>query len=358
MKGFNIFHLLCFIDLNSSEKVFSPLHRTRLDVIQNVDKYHAPTNDKEFWDPKRWRNLEPSSVMFGKRGDVVNKPYVGDWRYNYRLKGMKTSTDDIIVAYLACASSSSVNISKYVDFGCGVGSTLLLVAHYLKPRESIGLEAQRQSFQLLQETIKNLPFSTIDENKVIEVLHTDLRHNDIEPSSVQLITANPPYAPLTSGTLCKDSQRRSARFEIRGAVEDYMSAAKRLLTTDGRFILSFWLQNDGDQRVRKAAKQVGMKIVRSIDVLMGDVSVTIPHITIYELMHIEYAHNNVIQGDEGKCTPVVNNFEPQWLEPLDYVEIDKTDNGKEDKFLLNITKTHGAGYSDKFQMIRRKLLMP
>jgi hypothetical protein len=41
----------------------------------------------------------------------------------------------------------------------------------------------------------------------------DLRHR------CDLITANPPYAPLQSGTLCKDAQRRSARFELRGGVE-------------------------------------------------------------------------------------------------------------------------------------------
>jgi tRNA1(Val) A37 N6-methylase TrmN6 len=38
------------------------------------------------------------------------------------------------------------------------------------------------------------------------------------------------------GTLCKDAQRRSARFELRGGIEDYLLTAQEMLAADGRFV--------------------------------------------------------------------------------------------------------------------------
>ena len=339
------FHIIIFLSLCQPRSILSLL--VRLHALQ------APKNDDAFWNAERCRGMEPSSTVFEQQHDVVNTQYVGNWHYNYRSRGMKTSTDDVIVAYMACASTSSSkdNISRYVDFGCGIGSTLLLVNYNLCPLESIGMEAQEQSFQLLQETIRTLP-----DTNTLKVIHVDLRKDGIlEPLSVQLITANPPYAPLSSGTLCKDEQRRGARFEMRGGVEEYCNAAKRLLTKDGRFILSFWQQNHGDRRVRKAASNAGLKVFRTIDVYMGDASESVPHITVYELIHS--AKSDEIHS--SRCN--VNNIEPEWLEPFSTVNpVTVDENGEELhelKFILNITKTHGQGYSSNYESIRKKLNM-
>jgi hypothetical protein len=44
------------------------------------------------------------------------------------------------------------------------------------------------------------------------------------------------YIYIYIGTLCKDAQRRSARFELRGSIDDYLLTAQDLLAADGRFI--------------------------------------------------------------------------------------------------------------------------
>lgn len=62
---------------------------------------------------------------------------------------------------------------------------------------------------------------------------------------VDLVTANPPYAQLGTGTLPRDSQRLAARFETRGGVEDYCLVASKLIAEGtGRFILAFWNRDD------------------------------------------------------------------------------------------------------------------
>ena len=121
------FHIIIFLSLCQPRSILSLL--VRLHALQ------APKNDDAFWNAERCRGMEPSSTVFEQQHDVVNTQYVGNWHYNYRSRGMKTSTDDVIVAYMACASTSSSkdNISRYVDFGCGIGSTLLLVDYNLCP---------------------------------------------------------------------------------------------------------------------------------------------------------------------------------------------------------------------------------
>jgi hypothetical protein len=139
-------------------------------------------------------------------------PYVGDWNYWYRVEGHQTTTDDVLVAYLATAryeifpeldiSSPIKQVSTYVDLGCGIGSTLFLVAHELKPQSRIvGIEAQYESTQLSTRTSNEILSYHIPQ---IEILHHDLRNTliDSDDKSINslyhacdLVTANPPYAP-------------------------------------------------------------------------------------------------------------------------------------------------------------------
>ena len=284
-------------------------------------KLQAPKKDLKFWNNGRILSDEPRGQW---PVDSVKCLYVQDWSYWFRKKGMQTSTDDVIVAFVASypefgTSSSLLNdpiicsdmkavdskVNCYVDLGCGVGSTLLLVSSVLRPKVfSIGVEAQEQSVRLLQRTIQELP----NDAPLIMVAHEDIR--GLNPKSViqmdnvdssqsisplesllpnqslagqcDLITANPPYAPLQSGTLCKDSQRRSARFELRGGVEEYLVTAEALLSASGRFVLAFWSRDD--DRVMKAVAAVEtLEVHRRFDVLMGESGRSDPHLSVYDI---------------------------------------------------------------------------
>ena len=431
-------------------------------------KLQASKKDVKFWNTDRILLDEPKGLW---PDDARNVPYVHDWSYWYRTRGMQTSTDDIIVAFVAAypeVTSLSVNgvlspdlstlawserkaeetlISSYIDLGCGVGSTLLLVANILKPKSfSLGVEAQEQSARLLQRTISELPMGVppisvihrdlrellkegniamgeVDEsNEISEIeraergtgINRDLlkeRNNDTvdrgslldgadkvneiagvekylmskriervneageckevneiaegdgRPGAVNgrtlgivgevssrtasgsddewgdlsgscdLITANPPYAPLQSGTLCKDAQRRSARFELRGGVEEYCLAASGLLAPGGRFVLAFW-SRDHD-RVAQAVGTAGLRIRRRFDVLMGETGRTTPHLSVY-----------VIQSMGTACCP---------SDPRSLLESDPR--SEENEVLkLDITRDLlTGGLSADYELIRRLL---
>lgn len=323
--------------------------------------------------------------------DARNIPFVGDWNYWYREKGMQTSSDDVLVAFVASLwyfelSSSSwqgsnlvmndndrsgvlrtdiewieclkylfenieerlpqvtsidrnigeshfikddddtrkAQVNVYVDLGCGVGSSLLLVSHTLRPAVSLGVEVQTQSAALASLSARAIS-RTADATSPtrIAVIHADIRQlcsdrTQNSPESItdsvnedllsrvvsdsdtvsydhlvesfkglalsdglcgrcDLLTANSPYLPLTDTTrsVPVDSQRRSARFEFHGGVEEYMRVARRLLSSArtgagvgaGRLVLSFWAKDAA--RVHAAAMAAGLRVRVRIDVLGG-----------------------------------------------------------------------------------------
>lgn len=262
--------------------------------------------------------------------DAAFIPFVGNWSYWYRKNGMQTSTDDILVATVASSlfygddyiSSLNTVLSAddselfkltqnvespnvYVDLGCGIGSILLLVTHKLKPTISLGFEAQLQSASLAQLTIgqivKNNPSFTSCKQQIL-IVHEDIRNLRLGSSRkligngskgitwqelliiqgrCDLVTANPPYLPVTPDTksVCADSQRRSARFAYRGGIEEYALTARELLAPQGQFVFSFWSRDIA--RVELAMNQAGLSISSRVDVIMGSMKSNQPHISIF-----------------------------------------------------------------------------
>lgn len=303
---------------------------------------HAPVSDVNFWNVNLWHSSE-SDGSWPK--DAVRKRYVGDWHYYYRQKGMKTTADDIIVAYMACfGKENDVRIGRYIDLGCGIGSTLLVVAHQLRPIQSIGIEAQVQSCTLLDRTL----VEGIHDKSSIRILHGDLRSIEIESASADLITANPPYAPLTSGTLCSDSQRRSARFEMRGGIEDYLQTACRLLSPKGRLVISFWAQRDGDARVRCAAVKADLTIIRRTGVKMGNkgnnnvVSDLTANLFIYEMIRKEERGKYILNDSS------VHRFKSVGFSLIEEQACFST---VEQKFFLDISRKHGESVSQRYKAL-------
>lgn len=275
--------------------------------------------------------------------DASNKLFVGHWKYWYRENGMRTSTDDVLASYVASVSvlQNNLGVKKYVDLGCGIGSILLLTAHKLLPNISLGIEAQKVSINLLQRTLDELP---IDNMPFIKASHQDLRNfysnrkqlTEFEMSlldSCDLITANPPYSPI-SGTFPKDPQRLAARFEVRGGVEEYLEAARELLSARGKLFLVFWTKNNSDSRIRKAVVQKQLIIMKSTNIIMGKQIPSeskfldsnkelIPTLIVYEIMKnsienmslylAETTHENVIdirvpQTESGGYHPLYRDI--------------------------------------------------
>ena len=197
--------------------------------------------------------------------DATYDELIGRWCLYQRVKGHKTSTDDVLTAWFAYRSMAADKPARYLDLGCGIGSVLLMTCHALRPGYALGIEAQQQSVAMAQASIARLPSS---EN--IEVQQGDFREviSGSNESSFDLVTGSPPYFPVGSGVMSQDYQRSACRFELRGGVEAYCQAAEQAMADEGKLVLVY--QTESDARVLRAATEVGLHLQQRADVLMRE----------------------------------------------------------------------------------------
>jgi len=217
----------------------------------------------------------------GWPSDATLDRLVGDWSIYQRLKGHKTSTDDVLTAWLAVHTALNTVPHRYLDLGCGVGSVLLLTSHRLRPRFALGVEAQAQSFLLAQATLEQLP-----PGPAIEVRRADFRELSIpDPGEAfDLITGSPPYFPLGTGVTPKDYQRLACRFEVRGGAKAYVDTANKMLAPGGRIILVH--QTAHASRVLDAAAEASLCLHTRVDVRMREDRAQ-PFLTVFEFRREE-----------------------------------------------------------------------
>ena len=246
----------------------------------------------------------------GWPADAHRDRLVGDWWIWQRKRGHRTSTDDVLTAWLAARSGRPTR--RYIDIGCGIGSVMLLTAHRLRPGETVGVEAQAQSAAMARRTVAELPTPP-----PIRVVHGDLREVDAAAlGRFDLVTGSPPYLPLGTGVLSPDAQRRACRFELRGGVEAYCASAARLLDDDGLFSVVF--QTVWQDRVLAAAEAAGLVLREQVDVTtrVGNAE---PFLSVFGFGHRvddRIAREHLYVRDEDGA------IHPSWQRVRDDLELD------------------------------------
>ncbi len=135
----------------------------------------------------------------------------GSWSILQRKRGHRHSTDDVLTAYHALVHGPRTDAA--LDLGTGIGTVGLMVLFGLAPSATLTcVEAQEVSYALLLE---NLALNHLTDR--VFPTRGDLR---VVPS---------------------DSQKAHARFELRGTVYDYATAALAALSDsdDARFVFCF-----------------------------------------------------------------------------------------------------------------------
>ncbi len=230
--------------------------------------------------------------------DATYDALIGSWSLYQRTRGHKTSTDDVLTAWLATRCVPEPH--RYLDLGCGIGSVLLMTCYALRPGYAVGIEAQQQSVAMARASVGQLPGE-----EAIEVRAGDFR-DALVPSETHifdLITGSPPYFPVGAGTMSSDYQRAACRFELRGGVEAYCQAAAHAMTPQGTFVMVF--QTQWEVRVLQAAAAVDLQLQRQTDVRMR-VDRDEPFLSVYafgrEPTTVQRAHF-AIRDATGTITP-------------------------------------------------------
>lgn len=194
-------------------------------------------------------------------GPLSDDAITANFRILQRVHGHRYSLDDVITAWDgACAKPQARHA---LELGSGIGSVLLMLAYKLPETEFVAIEAQRNSFQLLQQNIARNQLSGR-----VRALFGDLRdlaHPEIRSDGFDLITGTPPYVLPGSATPSSDAQRAFARQEFRGGVEAYLQAARRCLSPLGRVVVCADARTP--ERVHNAAQELGLHVLRQRDVI-------------------------------------------------------------------------------------------
>jgi tRNA1Val (adenine37-N6)-methyltransferase len=193
-------------------------------------------------------------------GELTHDAIAGHFRIWQRRRGHRYSLDDVLTAWVA--AQAKPDAARVLELGSGVGSVLLMLCHKLPQAHFLAVEAQRNSFALLE---RNVADNVLGER--VALLHGDLRHvlQRAQHGEFDLITGTPPYVPPERATASPDSQRQFARQELRGGVEDYVIAAARLLARAGRVVVC--ADARAPERVERAAHSAGLAIEGRLDAL-------------------------------------------------------------------------------------------
>lgn len=195
-------------------------------------------------------------------GELTDDAIAGSYRVWQRRRGHRYSLDDVATAWEAARAAPEAR--RYADIGCGIGSVLLMVAYKLPPAARIaGIEAQAQSFELAR---RNIERNGLGER--VHLVHGDLRMPDLTSrlgGAYELVTGTPPYLPPEKATPSTDAQRTYARIEMRGGIEDYLVAARRLLAPNGVAVVCCDARRP--DRALEGARAAELTVVRQRDVV-------------------------------------------------------------------------------------------
>jgi len=211
---------------------------------------------------------------------------IGHWKIFQKLDRHRYSTDDLCTSYYACKTLKEMQIENplILDIGCGLGSVLLTNAWQFPSSTCIGIEAQKDRYELALRSVEyNIGSDSGSVDSRIQVYNEDLRNTSSSKAKTiattnpngygyDLITGTPPYFPANTGAtpICYESS--GCLFELRGGVEDYCKTASQYLRrpTNGNIKPSiFTVCNTAlaSARTYSGCNKNGLSVIKRIDVI-------------------------------------------------------------------------------------------
>ena len=124
--------------------------------------------------------------------------------------------------------------SKVLDLGTGTGIIATLLCEKTKLKEIIGIEIQKEVYDMAQKSIKLNKL----ENK-FKIINTDILNLDkiIEKNSIDVIVTNPPYKKKGTGIKNDNEKKIISRHETTATLEDFINISYKLLKDKGEFYM-------------------------------------------------------------------------------------------------------------------------
>lgn len=272
----------------------------------------------------------------------------GNFKVFQSLHHHRYSTDDLLTSYCAYHALSRVynqlnqtesSSIKYLDIGCGLGSVLLSTSWLFSSNPnvtSIGVEAQISRYQLCQRNIYyNYGFEV---GNKISAINCDLREVEMQ-DKFDLITGTPPYFKSDIKHEYPDSiESAGCLFELRGGVEEYISAANKYLNDvpiDKPSIFVMCNTSLASSRVYLSCHENNMNVVERIDVIPKEGRPCL--FCIFIIVRDQHLH--VVDKDHKRIFP---DLVP--MTELVITQLNSTVRGKLSSLLLTHPLTHSLDF--------------
>ena len=146
--------------------------------------------------------------------------------------GYRFSLDALLLAYFVTVKAGE----RVIDLGTGNGVLALVLAHLHPTAALTGIELQSA---MAARAGRNVELNGLQSR--IKILHADVRHisDRMSSASFDAVVCNPPYRKPSSGRTSPNAERRAARHETYGELEDFLRAAAHLLRPKGRMALCY-----------------------------------------------------------------------------------------------------------------------
>ena len=165
-------------------------------------------------------------IMQDERLDAVNEKIT----LIQKKDGLTFGTD----AFLLAAFIKPLTRGSAIELGAGTGIISLLLAAREKFSKITAIEIQKDFADLAK---RNVELNKLEDK--ISVICKDIREinsTDI-PSEADVVFANPPYMKTNSGKRNQTDYKYIARHEVCGDIDNFCSAAFKMLKHGGKFFV-------------------------------------------------------------------------------------------------------------------------
>lgn len=182
-------------------------------------------------------------------GRLTQDALSGYFKLYQSQAGHRFSTDDLLVASFTAQWAS--RFESALELGCGIGTIGISLAWKYPGLRLQVIEGEPLRAKLARA---NVLWNALESR--IEVLEGDFRTREFEWGAFDVVVSSPPYFPESAGIIASDREKRVARFEERGGIEEYLRIGARALRAGGEMTTIF--PSVGETRVLNGAEQAGL----------------------------------------------------------------------------------------------------
>lgn len=168
----------------------------------------------------------------GNPAETLDTLFGGKLKLYQSRNGYRFSVDAVLLACFATVGHAG----KIADLGAG-NAVIPLILAYLYPAASIaGFELQKD---MVDRACRNIVLNGFAAR--VRIINGDVRSIErlAQPGSFDAVTCNPPYRKCGGGRLSFNREKKLARHELQGRLDDFIRAGAYLLRARGRMALVY-----------------------------------------------------------------------------------------------------------------------